>query len=37
MVNDPSKGPAYHLKSQMKEEIEKNLDAWVLDNPWAAE
>lgn len=29
--------PAFALKNQMKEEIEKNLDAWVRDNPWAAE
>ena len=29
--------PAFALKLQMKEEIEKNLDAWVKDNPWAAE
>lgn len=29
--------PAYALKLQMKEEIEKGLDSWVRDNPWAAE
>jgi len=29
--------PAFALKNQMKEEIEKNLDSWVKNNPWAAE
>lgn len=29
--------PAFALKIQMKEEIEKHLDDWVSHNPWAAE
>ena len=31
--------PAFALKKQMKEELEKKLDAWVADpaNAWALE